>query len=294
VSVERARAALRCDAPATELVTGVAWLAADLFAEPPEAARASNAAAAHAALAESLGVDLAFVAALELDAPAAVDALHAVDIAAIWTVEGAFGRVAALLGWMEALCMTAAEPGALASRLDAALHDALVDVRKGLAAGADAVLVADDLAGPAGPLLSPDYAHEALLPCYRRLALEAAEGGAPALFHSDGDIRAIVPALARAGFSGLHIAGVDPLVFSANGSAARAAGLVVVGGIAASALPDSGRDEGERAAAFAHSFGHAIVCDDGGITSAEQVSALDLALTSARDAFRELSAQDSS
>ena len=285
---ERAVCALRSDAAGRELVTGVAWLPRGARTEFTQSAREDTVAASHAQIAEFLVVDLAFVAAAEPDAAAVVEALHAVDVAAVWTVDGTFGRVADVLGWTESLRMTAAEPGALAARLDSALHGALVEVRDGLAAGADAVLVADDLAGPAGPLLSPDYAHDALLPCYRRLALEATEGGVPALFHSDGDIRALVPALARAGFGGVHLAGTDPHIFSASGFAARAAGLVVLGGIAAQALTVHPRDEGERAAAFAHSFGHAIVCDDGGITTAEQVSVLGSALATARDAFMNL------
>ena len=48
-----------------------------------------------------------------------------------------------------------------------------------------------------GPLVSPDYALEALMPCYRRLAEEARKHGLLPTFHSDGDIRTLVPALAR-------------------------------------------------------------------------------------------------
>ena len=206
MSRERANTALHGDAVAGGLATGVAWLPAEALAEPPDSAHVHNDATARAAIAASLSVDLAFVAATEPDAIATVEALHTADIAAVWSAEGTFGRVAAALGWMESLRMTVAAPGALAARLDSALHDALVDMRIGLAAGADAVLVADDLAGPAGPLLSPDYAHDALLPCYRRLALEAVEGGVPAIFHSDGDIRALIPALSRAGFAAIHVA----------------------------------------------------------------------------------------
>ena len=288
MSRERAAAALRRGSFGRGLVTGLAWLPAEALAEQPEATGGLDGGASRAAIASTLDLDLAFVDAAAPGATAGVEELHAADVAAIWSIDGVFGRVASVLGWMETLRMSAAEPGALAARLDAALHDALVGLRAGLAAGADAVLVADDLAGPAGPLLSPDYAHDALLPCYRRLALEAQLGDVPALFHSDGDIRALVPALARAGFSGIHFAGVEPIVFSASGTATRAAGLVVLGGIEARALPEHARDQGERAAAYAHSFGRAIVCDDGGITTAEQVTGLATAFTAAREAFRGL------
>ena len=290
MSCERAVVALRGDRLGVGLVTGVAWLSDELLASATAAVaggkRPASAAASRAAIVSALEVDLAFVAAGEAEAADGVAALHAADVAAVWTVEGVFGRVACKLGWMETLRMSAAAPGALAARLDTALHAALVEVRAGLAAGADALLVADDLATPTGPLLSPDYALDALLPCYHRLVLEATEDSLPALFHSDGDIRTLIPALRRAGFSGVHLAGLDPLAFSANASAARAVGLVVLGGISAAELPEGARDEGARAGAFAHSLGCAIVADDGGITTAEQLVALGAAFLAARDAYR--------
>jgi len=287
VSCRRAIAALR-GVPETGLTTGMTWLSADLLAETLGEASSARPSADRAAVAVALETDLAFVAAGGPDAADGISALHEADIAAVWTVEGVFGRVASGIGWVEALRMTAADPGALAARLDTALHEALRDARSGIEAGADALLVADDLAGPAGPLLSPDYALDALLPCYHRLAIEARPADIPAFFHSDGEIRAFIPAIARTGFTGVHLAGLDPLAFSVNGTASRAVGLVVLGGIAAAALPQGARTEGERAAAFAHSLGCAVVCDDGGITTSEQVAALGAALTAARDAYRSL------
>jgi hypothetical protein len=287
VSRRHAVAALR-GTPEPGLATGVSWLSADLRAEARGGIGLEGVTSDRAEIAAALEVDLVFVAADESDSAAGVESLHDADVAAVWTVEGVFGRVARAIGWVEALRMTAADPGALALRLDAALHEALVDARAGVAAGADALLVGDDIAGPAGPLLSPDYVLDALLPCYHRIVLEARAADLPALFHSDGEIRAFIPALARAGFTGVHLAGLEPLAFSANGTAARSVGLVVLGGISAAALPRGARDEGERAAAFAHSLGCAIVCDDGGITLSEQVAALGAALTAARDAYRRL------
>ena len=129
--------------------------------------------------------------------------------------------------------MTAAEPGALADRLDEALHDALVAVRAAFEAGADAVLIGDDLAGPAGPLLSPDFALDALMPCYQRLALEVAAGGLPAIFHSDGDIRDAAAGARARGLLGGASSRASARTRSPRRRSRRAAsGSSVLGGIA--------------------------------------------------------------
>lgn len=215
-----------------------------------------------------------------------VATLHAADIAAVWSVDGVLTRVCETRGWTEALRMTASEPDALAAQLDEALHDALVTVRDALEAGADAVLIADDLAGPAGPLLSPDFALDALIPCYQRLARAASTGGLPAIFHSDGEIRALLPALSRAGFSAVHFAGLGAEAFAAAARAARGVELAVLGGIAAQGLADAAHEVGEHAAAVATSLGGVIVCDDGGITTFEEVVALGVAVAAAGHAYR--------
>jgi uroporphyrinogen decarboxylase len=217
-------------------------------------------------------------------APEAVRELHERGIAAVWTVAGVFGRAAESVGWTDALRMTAAEPGALAVLLGEALHDSLDEARTGRSARADAVLVADDLAGATGPLVSPDFALDALLPCYRAVAREAAEHHVPAIFHSDGDVRALLPALARAGFSAVHLAGLATEPFAASYAAARSAGLVVLGGVEAAALMSGARRLGAHAGSLALSGGM-LVCDDGGITAAEEVAAYASALEAARDAY---------
>jgi len=79
--------------------------AADLFAR----------AVSRAEIARALEVDVAFVSATHDDAVASVEELQSADIAAVWTVDGVFGRVARAIGWVEALRMSAAEPGSTTS-----------------------------------------------------------------------------------------------------------------------------------------------------------------------------------
>jgi hypothetical protein len=284
--VSRESAMLALSGEDAGFVSGLSWLPADLLGELAQHSGTSDTAETLAVTAASLDADLAFVEGASASARDAVHALHAADIAAVWCVEGVFGRVATELGWAEALRMTAAEPGALAARLDGALHAALNTLRGAFEAEADAVLVADDLAGPVGPLMSPDFELDALVPCYHRLAVESASGGLPALFHSDGEIRALMPALTRAGFSAVHLAGLDADSFAAAVAAARRSRLVVLGGIRAAALPEGAREAGERAGAVAASPGTMIVCADGGVGTFGQLGSLGAALLEARDAFR--------
>lgn len=267
-----------------KLVAGVSWLPADALASLVFGTGAEGPSESLEAVVRALSLDFAFVPAEAVWAEGAVVPLHAADAAAVWAIPGVLSRIADEVGWTETLRMSASEPGALAAGLAEALHEALVDVRRGVSAGADIVLVADELAGAAGPLVAPDYALDALVPCYQHLAAEAEKGGAPAALHSDGDVRVLMPAFQRAGLSALHVGGLGPDAFAASLAAARVAGLVVLGGIEAATLLEGARHAGERVGRAAVSGG-LIVCDDGGLTRPEEVAAYATALEAAHAAF---------
>jgi hypothetical protein len=268
------------------LTTFLGWLPPDLLDEIAREAQVDEVAEAIAAAASAMEVDAAFVPAAGAHAGETVELLHTADIGAIWAVDGVFARVAETLGWAETLRMTAADPGGLAARLDEALHESLVAVRLAAEVDADAVLVADDLSSETGPLLSPDYVLDALMPCYHRLALEVVAEGLPVIFHSDGEIRLWLPALSRAGFSGVHLAPRDAEAFLASAGSARREGLKVLGGVVARSLAAGARAAGEHAGATAASLGGIIVGDDGGLSSLAQFTALGAALEGARSVFR--------
>lgn len=280
-----ALAALSGDASAHAF--GVTWLPADLREGITQSAGSGSRAEATAATCAAIPVDLAFVSGAEADAAAFVDALHDVDLAALWVVDGVLTRVAQVDGWIETLKMTAAEPVELAFRLDRALHDALSSARDALSSGADAVVIADDLAGPSGPLVAPDYALDSFLPCYTRLATLAREEGLPAVFHSDGDIRVFLPALARSGFSAVHFGGLGGSGFSLAASAARRVGLVSLGGIEARSVSTDPSGKGEALASDESLGSGVIVCDDGGMTAFEQLADFGVAVEAVRRLWRQ-------
>ena len=255
------------------LVAGVSWVLPDEIVETTR----------------SLSLDFAFVAADNVDAAELVAELHSLDAAAVWAVPGVLGRVAESLGWVEVLRFSVSEPGSLAVPLAEALHDALESARAGVSAGADCVLVADDLAGATGPLVSPDYALDALLPCYRSIASEVS-GGAVAAFHSDGDVRVLMPALAHAGYSAVHVAGIGRDGVTASARAAKAVGMVAIGGIVAVEIGVDPVGIGSFAGRLACEEG-ALVCDDGGLMSPDDLRAFGIAVDAARDAFAERQAR---
>jgi hypothetical protein len=265
-------------------VTGITWLPDEVLDELAAGTESTGPAESLAGLASTLGLDFAVVPAGEWWAVEAVRELHQRDIGVMWSVAGMLGRVGERVGWGEMLRMTAAEPGALAVHIGEVLHDALDAARLGIAEGADALLVADDVAGATGPLVAPDYTLDALVPCYRSLAREAIDHEVPAVFHSDGDIRSMFRALKRAGFAAVHLAGLSPGPLATSHIAARSADLVVLGGLESAALGSGARRLGAHAASLALSGGM-LVCDDGGMTSAEEVAAYASALESARETY---------
>jgi uroporphyrinogen decarboxylase len=72
-------------------------------------------------------------------------------------------------------------------------------------AGAEAILIADDIAFNSGTLLPPATMRELAYPLYREAIAEIKRyREVPVVFHSDGDLRLCLPELAACGIDGLH------------------------------------------------------------------------------------------
>ncbi len=158
-------------------------------------------------------------------------------------------------------------------------------VRNGLVQGVSAVVIAEDLAGSEGPLVAPDFAIDVLVPLLSQVAQIAAGYGAPAVLHSDGDIRWLLPAVKRAGFAGVHAGG--GLTFDAFERlfwVAHAEEIGVIGGLQTVEL-GGGRARaevlGSRAGLLARAGG-LLLADDGGVTEPQQVTLLADAVSAAR------------
>jgi len=237
-----------------------------------------------AAACENMRTDFAFVSANEVWAGEAVDRIAECGTAALWVVDGPLGRVAARDGWASTLRLSASDPMALGRAMDATMPEAIEQIRRGVRLGAAAIVVAEDLFGAHGPLVSPDFSLEEVLPRCGKLVEEAALSAVPSVLHSDGDTRPLLHGIRRAGFAALHPGGLSEQQFDAVFAAAREEDLSVLGGIAGDALragPAAAIASGTRAALLA-ALGGLLLSDDGGISTSEELAALVEAFAAAR------------
>lgn len=232
-----------------------------------------------------LGASFAFVQADAPDADDAVTALTDAGVAPMCVIAGPLWPVIERRGVLEGLRATLTHPGDIAAELDEGL-DAIVRVAAHCAGvGARAIVIAEDLAGSEGPLVAPDFAIAELLPRYDRIVRTARVLGVPAIFHSDGDIRSLLPAIHRAGFIAVHVGGgLDLSGFERLFWAAREEGIAVIGGLLTAELGNAARAErlGSSIGVLAKAGG-LFVADDGGITTTVEMANLVTALSAARD-----------
>ncbi len=168
-----------------------------------------NSAAGVADFAAGLGADLCFVScsgpqAVSREALAqreAVSLVHERDLACGVVVDGPWQRLAERRGLIQLMAMlgghldeTEREISSLAKLVDD-------EVRSWCEAGADLVLLADDIAYNRGPYFSPALFGRLLLPHYRRVLRTAGEYRVPVGSHSDGNLTLLLPTLIDAGYS---------------------------------------------------------------------------------------------
>lgn len=263
---------------------GLTWFPAEKLAQAVDATESASLSETLPLLASGLALDAVVVPASAPEATATVRALSAINVAAIWAIDGVMTGASRLYGWSEALRLSAADPDSLETTLSTDADRLIAQVRKGAVAGAAAALIADELAADTGWLVAPDFALETLMRHYRR-AVRSTD--VPVAFHSDGDIRAIHSALAHAGFAAVHVASGDEMATAASFASVRRAGMVPMGGVIARELHHKGaRAVGERAARLA-AGGPAIICDDGGLTEAQDLAAFASALDVARQGLQD-------
>jgi len=232
-------------------------------------------AARLAATCADAGLDFAFVPSWEPWALEAVSVLASAGVACLWVVPGVCWPTLESVGVASALRAAAHGPSELDEPLDAALARCLRAADAGIRAGVDALVVADDLAGSAGPLLDPIFLRAAVFPRLAVAAAAAESVGVPAILHSDGDVRGLMSAIATSGFVALHGDAGGGRYVEDSLAAARAAGLVMIGGIPTAALADhdGAVAAGARAGALAFDDG-LLVADDGGVSTVGEARAL--------------------
>ena len=108
----------------------------------------------YAAACKRLDLGFVFLPASEPWAKDAIDCILAAVTAPFWVVSGPFGAVANRDGWIESLRATESNPQMIAGRMDAAMPDLFEQALSGAQLGAAAIVIAEDVAGANGPLLS--------------------------------------------------------------------------------------------------------------------------------------------
>lgn len=121
---------------------------------------------------------------------------------------------------------------------DARTDWAIAVFQRAVALGAEIIILGDDAGSTHGPLIPPDLWRELVLPYHRRIvaALDVS-----VIWHSDGDIAALLPMAIEAGFAGVH--GLDPIAGTdlAAISAAFGTDLALIGNVDVRVLCPSAR-----------------------------------------------------
>jgi hypothetical protein len=230
--------------------------------------------------------DFVFVPSWEPNAELLMRVARDAGAAALWTVRGALWPALDEMGLGEGLRATLLDPASLRGPLDAAVEDARCAVTRGASLGADAIVVAEDLAGRDGPLVTLEYAVAELMPRLGTIASAIAAAGLPAVIHSDGGVGGLCADMREAGFEALHAGGMSGEDFEDLLTRARSVGLVVIGGIMTASLAEglpAAVMAGTRAGILARRGG-LILADDGGVTGFDQYAALLAAFAAARGA----------
>jgi uroporphyrinogen decarboxylase len=159
------------------------------------------------ALATKVGADVTFLSCAGpqptgFDAAAmrhVVETAHTQRLTCGAVVDGPWQRLTTAEGVMAALQQIVADK-AISARLAALADAAEREVEAWITAGADLIILADDLAYSGGPYFAPTLLDRLLVPHYQRLC-QVAQPRLPIGFHSDGNLVRLLPALVHAGFS---------------------------------------------------------------------------------------------
>ena len=236
------------------------------------------------AAARAFEIDFAFVDSDRDDAADLSRQLVSSGVTSCWSTTGPLGRVALERGWEATLSDTVRESRALGTALNEATAEVCEQVDAAVDTNATVFVVAEDLAGAGGMLVSPDWVIDELGPNLAQIASYASDRGLVPIMHSDGEVRAVLRSVARAGFAGVHIGGLGWTAFEHMYDAAKGEGLAVLGGLEGEELRAGEAQAisvGVRAAALAERTG-LLVADDGGLITPDEVSALATAIAAAK------------
>ena len=123
-------------------------------------------------------------------------------------IDGPFSALIKAWNWQEAVVrLTKGDP-----EVSQLLADAVLDLETLLAevaaAGADGIIIGEDIAIRRGPIVRPPVLQNSYFPFLQLLVLAAQERGLPVVFHSDGNLWPIWDDILETGVNGIQ--GLDP------------------------------------------------------------------------------------
>jgi uroporphyrinogen decarboxylase len=105
------------------------------------------------------------------------------------------------MGFERFFLRLADDPGFVHRLLEARTAWCLAMFRQAVRLGAEVLVLGDDAGHREGPMISPRMWRKFVWPHHRRIVEEA---GAPVIWHSDGNVEALLPMAIEAGFVGFH------------------------------------------------------------------------------------------
>lgn len=135
------------------------------------------------------------------------------------------------------------DPDFVRRLLDVRTEWCIAMFRKAVSLGAEVIVLGDDSAYKEGPMISPKQWRKFILPLHERIV---AEVGVPMIWHSDGNIEALLPMAIEAGFVGVHA--LEPAAGMNLDAIKQKFGrdLVLIGNVDVRALCDSDLDAVRR------------------------------------------------
>lgn len=120
------------------------------------------------------------------------------------TVNAGFDLGYELLGFERFMMWVVQEPAIMAAYFDKLIQTNLALAKMSCDAGADAILIADDLAFNTGTFVDPSFLRAEYFPLLKAMVGEIQKKGLPVFLHSDGDLRNIIPDLIDCGIDVLQ------------------------------------------------------------------------------------------
>ncbi len=120
------------------------------------------------------------------------------------TLNAGFDLGYELLGFERFMMWTIQAPQVMRSYYEKLIQTNLTLALMSAEAGADAILIADDLAFNTGTFVDPNYLRKEYFPLLTEMITEIKKTGLPVFFHSDGDLRTIIPDLIACGIDVLQ------------------------------------------------------------------------------------------